>query len=446
MAELQLKIKSNIDEIEKRLQELARDRNMKLKVHLAGDKGVASLRAALEAAERSARDTGKAINNIGKGSQTSGTAALEKNLQNVSKIYKDIESAQGKIITARTKFEKMGAGGDKDIISIPDDIKSKIAQLNELEQKLNALRAKGGATGSSLTDKDLFDFKGYQSEINLLTKELDNAKKRIDEGLISTRAQTNSIRAFDKIGNRLTEYFNRYETGIRKNTQLYNRWLTLMNKSQTGGFASINEANREFAAFRTEARMAGIEVEGFGTKLEKTFGTRVRSALSGYGVFALEDAVRDIVQNSVAVDTAMTELRKVTDATETEYAQFMEDAGSRAKEIGAGLAETINATADYARLGFDIPEASTLADSALIYLNVGDDVENIDEATSHLISTMQGFGIAADDSMQIVDKFNNVSNKYAVSAGDIGEMVMRSAASMAAAGNTLDQTKYCLGV
>lgn len=42
--------------------------------------------------------------------------------------------------------------------------------------------------------------------------------------------------------------------------------------------------------------------------------------------------------------------------------------------------------------------------------------------------------------MQIVDKFNNVSNKYAVSAGDIGEMVMRSAASMAAAGNTLDQT------
>ena len=323
MGELQLTIKSNIDEIERRLQDLARDRNMKLNVYLAGDKGVASLRTALEAAERSARDTGKAINNI-----------------------EDIEDAQSKIITARTKFEKMESGGDKDIVSIPDDIKSKIAQLNELEQKLNALRAKGGPTGSSLTDKDLFDFKGYQSEINLLTKELDNAKKRIDEGLISTRAQTNSIRAFDKIGNRLTEYFNRYETGIRKNTQLYNRWLTLMNKSQTGGFASINEANREFAAFRTEARMAGIEVEGFGTKLEKTFGTRVRSALSGYGVFALEDAVRDIVQNSVAVDTAMTELRKVTDATESEYAQFMEDAGSRAKEIGAGLAETINATAD----------------------------------------------------------------------------------------------------
>lgn len=47
--------------------------------------------------------------------------------------------------------------------------------------------------------------------------------------------------------------------------------------------------------------------------------------------------------------------------------------------------------------------------------------------------------------MQIVDKFNNVSNHYASSAGDIGEIIRRSAASMSAAGNTLDQT-IALGV
>lgn len=58
---------------------------------------------------------------------------------------------------------------------------------------------------------------------------------------------------------------------------------------------------------------------------------------------------------------------------------------------------------------------------------------------------MQGFNIAAEDSMSIVDKYNNVSNKYASSAGDIGEIVKRSAASMAAAGNTIDQT-IALGV
>lgn len=39
-----------------------------------------------------------------------------------------------------------------------------------------------------------------------------------------------------------------------------------------------------------------------------------------------------------------------------------------------------------------------------------------------------------------MDKFNNVSNNFAVSAGDIGEMVKRSASSMAAANNDLDET------
>ena len=47
--------------------------------------------------------------------------------------------------------------------------------------------------------------------------------------------------------------------------------------------------------------------------------------------------------------------------------------------------------------------------------------------------------------MTIVDKFNEVANNYASSAGDIGDITMRSAASMAAAGNTLDET-IALGV
>ena len=43
-------------------------------------------------------------------------------------------------------------------------------------------------------------------------------------------------------------------------------------------------------------------------------------------------------------------------------------------------------------------------------------------------------------------KFNEVANNYASSAGDIGEMVRRSAASMSAAGNTLDQTKLIVWI
>lgn len=47
--------------------------------------------------------------------------------------------------------------------------------------------------------------------------------------------------------------------------------------------------------------------------------------------------------------------------------------------------------------------------------------------------------------MGIVDEFNEVSNNYASSAGDIGEITQRSAAAMAAAGSSLEET-IALGV
>lgn len=58
---------------------------------------------------------------------------------------------------------------------------------------------------------------------------------------------------------------------------------------------------------------------------------------------------------------------------------------------------------------------------------------------------MQGFGLQTSEVMNIVDEFNNVSNKYASSAGDIGEITKRSAAAMRAAGSSLEET-IALGV
>ena len=53
---------------------------------------------------------------------------------------------------------------------------------------------------------------------------------------------------------------------------------------------------------------------------------------------------------------------------------------------------------------------------------------------------MTAFGVEASNSMSIVDKFNAVGNNFAISSGGIGEALERSASSMAAANNTLDET------
>ena len=42
--------------------------------------------------------------------------------------------------------------------------------------------------------------------------------------------------------------------------------------------------------------------------------------------------------------------------------------------------------------------------------------------------------------MTIVDKFNEVGNNYAISSKGVGDALLRSAAAMHSANNTLDQT------
>ena len=161
----------------------------------------------------------------------------------------------------------------------------------------------------------------------------------------------------------------------------------------------------------------------------------IGSVISGImrGVTGLYNAVLDL-------DSAMVELKKVTDETDTTYTKFLSNTANKAVEIGTSYSDFVNSTADFARLGYDIDDATKLSEAANIYSVVGDEINSIDDATRSIISTMKAFGIEASDAMTIVDKFNEVGNHFAISSGGIGEAMQRSAASLAAANNTIDES------
>ena len=154
----------------------------------------------------------------------------------------------------------------------------------------------------------------------------------------------------------------------------------------------------------------------------------------------LYQALQQMVGAVIEVDTAMTELRKVTEESEITYSKFLETAVTRSKQLGATVADTVTASADFARLGYSLDEAAQLADAAIIYKNVGDGIEDITTASESIISTMKAFGVEAENSMLIVDKFNEVGNNFAISSKGIGDALIRSASALAAGNNTLDES------
>ena len=213
------------------------------------------------------------------------------------------------------------------------------------------------------------------------------------------------------------------------------------------GLITEDEATARLGNIRKAAEESSSAIKAVGENTN-SLSARIKGFIGNFKSLVttakvVSSAVRftkEMVSNVVAIDTAMTELRKVTNETEKSYDEFMDRASKRSKNLGMSLTDTITATADFARLGYDVKQAEELADAAIVYKNVGDGIKDISTASESIISTMQAFGILPEEAMSIVDKFNEVGNNFAISSDGIGQALMRSASSMKSAGNTLDET------
>lgn len=210
--------------------------------------------------------------------------------------------------------------------------------------------------------------------------------------------------------------------------------------------AQFKNISSDFNRIKKEAKDAGVATQTFTDKLSKQF-ERYKNYFSVASMFMYATmGLKDMFRQVVSIDTAMTELKKVTDETNASYNKFLTNAADKAKEIGTTIDGLVSSTADFARLGYDFADAQGLAQVANIYAVVGDEINGVEGATESLVSTLAAFkhemnGMDdADFALSIVDKFNEVSNNFAISSGGIGEALKRSASSMAAANNTLDET------
>lgn len=294
-----------------------------------------------------------------------------------------------------------------------------------------------------------------KEEIKQLNAELQKQQSIIRNAVSESNKTTNSKGTY--IGNIGT-------ASSYKETEAELRKLITTTTNGTVIFQSFNEKNGQL---KYAVREADQSLKQMNATLDRTtnsvrvaqVGTTEYTSTMGRAFQALRGKMGDLINYSLSagviygafnqlrngigvikgIDDAMTELKKVTDETVETYREFPSVAASISKEIGSTSKEIINSAADWARLGFSISEATELAKNAAIYVNVGDGID-INTATSDMVSAMKAFNIEAKDSLQMVDKFNEVANNFAVSAGGIGEILKRSSSALAAAGNTIDQT------
>lgn len=198
----------------------------------------------------------------------------------------------------------------------------------------------------------------------------------------------------------------------------------------------IKIENAEIAAGRAGKSLWDI----FKTKSTYGFIGQMQSYLSMYvGFYGMVNAAKSIVSTVTELNSKIINLAKVSENTSKQiYADFSSYADI-AKDMGDTISDTIEATTNWAKNGYNIPDSKELARVALLYKNVGDNID-ITSANESLVSTLKGFSMEADQAEHIVDVINEVSNNEAISSAGIGEALQRSSAAFNAANTSLEKS------
>ena len=258
---------------------------------------------------------------------------------------------------------------------------SSISEAEKLKQLVDQ-------SGVYKDNKGNFQSLGGSTEINIDNiKNLDTVMRNYVQNTLG-QANIENVK-FDATNQRLTYSFRTSQKTVADMVVQYD--------DLTQSLYAYQKQERE-----SLSGLPGV-IQGFKSKLHSIL-QYTASITSIYRVFG---ELKRGVQYVKEIDSALTELKKVTEETEATYDKFLNTAAKTADKVGSTISEVVSSAADWARLGYSLEDAANLAESTSVLLNVSE-FQSIDDATSALVSTMQAFGYAAEDSMSVVDVMNEI--------------------------------------
>ena len=359
------------------------------------------------------------------GLETDEVAQSFAKLNDSIKNAKDsvVNSIQSDIDGYNTKLKNLSATPAD--FNQSEKYKANLAELKKQISEFETFR-------DQIASKDTISEKDLQS-INEYKMKIEDATRAITSMTAAEKGSTSLSR--DKLYNKIGDY-------MKKNSGLSKQFRAELQKLQKqltmrGANANVSDLTDEFLKLQIRVREAGEEGKKFWdvVKEKAWYGAASQIGMA----FGINDIIR-YGQNAINVvrelDTAYTEMRKVSDETEQSLKNYQKTTFDTADAVGTTAMQIQNSTADFMRLGEAMDDAAESARTANILFNVSE-FDNIEDATSALISMQQAYKDL--DKITIVDKLNEVGNNYAISTDELASALQRSAATLSLMGNTIDE-------
>lgn len=176
---------------------------------------------------------------------------------------------------------------------------------------------------------------------------------------------------------------------------------------------SIAKGTRAVKELGVQSQKAAQHVKSFGDKAMDAFQKFSLWSVVSNVFYQIARAAEGLIDTAIELDTAFTELSKVTDLTRDDFDKLTQQAYELGSEVAKTTTEVINAMTEFARAGYNVNESTDiLAKNALMWTNIADGTVDASESANMMISVMKAFNIQAKDSTHIIDSLNEV-NKLA---------------------------------
>ena len=372
-----------------------------------------------------AKEQERANKEIQKATEKARREAEQSASKQNSSLETYIDSEKGDAILSRMRKQMESYAGQ----STPN-IEKANGLMQEFSSSLVAL--KDHKSGTSILDDESLD-----NTIQKLQK-AETSFKNVFSQIKDETSKTLGLGVAEQSANKVASYYESNSKAVKK----YGATLKEL-EQQYRQVTTVEEKATLDTAFKN--LQSRISAEGLTGK------SGIDEFKRAAGQIAQFSGIYDMIQNVAMevpskiidsvkdVNAAQIELRKVSDASESDLSQYWDTASESAKKYGASISDVISSTADWSRLGYNLDDAQKLSDATTLLQKVGDKMTQ-ESSSQGMISTLKGFQMDADEASSIVDKVNEVANTEPIDTSGLFAGLERSASSMNAANNSLEQT------
>lgn len=210
---------------------------------------------------------------------------------------------------------------------------------------------------------------------------------------------------------------------------------------------AFDENNKTAREYSSDVKTATSAVQQMGHVAQKAANALVNSIATFLSFRVILGYIQTGIGYVEQLDTALAQLQVVTGQTSDSLSKAEEQARSIANTIGSTTTEVLNSATDWARLGYSMSDSLTLAEKSAELAKTG--FMSVATATEQMTAAIQAFygsqinsGLMSvgDAAEHVNDELVAIGNNMPITSEGLGEALERSAGTLVAAGNSLEQS------